>query len=218
MRADVDPPDGDHDTDDERRPHETQGQAGHDDGADGRHHDHVPRREARPRGGHVAAAQPGTRLTGARSLPHLEEACQPPSEHALGQELQHHGAAHRQREPGVLRGPRDGQPHDRADHEVAELHRQPERPVEAVGEGVDRAEDALLDRADAGPPRTKDRRHEHQRTEPADDAGHRCHGRTLRAASAGDADARWPPAPRRGPQRLGGVAGYSATRGPMRAP
>ena len=99
----------------------------------------MPRREARPRRRHVAA-QDGADLAGARPLADGEVVGHLLADDALGHQLEHHRQHHADGDGEVAVDDRDRQAGDRADHQVAELHRQPQHRIEPVGQPVDGVE------------------------------------------------------------------------------
>ena len=69
-----------------------------------------------------------------------------PAHDALGHQLQRHRQDHPDGHGEVAGDERDRQPGGGADHEVAELHRQPEEHVEPIRQPVDGVEQACLGR------------------------------------------------------------------------
>ncbi len=103
--------------------------------------DDVTRREARARFRDVAA-QDRAGLTRSRSLSHLGERGHAVTDDALDGKLQERGDDDRDRNRPVVQQRRDHKPREQPDHEVAELHRHPQRSVQPSGQPIDGAEDA----------------------------------------------------------------------------
>ena len=112
--------------------HHADGEVRRDDGPDGGDEDDVPGREARSRRRDVTAAQDGPGLAGARPLADGEVVGHLPADDSLDHQLQRHRQHHADGDGEVTVDERDRQAGGGADHEVAELHRQPEERVEPI--------------------------------------------------------------------------------------
>src|SRR5262249_12229173 len=107
---------------------------------------------------YVVAAENRAGLAAARTHARLEPRLELTTYESFDHELQRGCEHDADRDRDVAGGERDGQADCGADHEVAELHRQPEERVQPVRQPVDRVEDALLPLGDLGAYGRGDRR------------------------------------------------------------
>ena len=76
-------------------------------------------------------------------------------------ELQHHRNHDRDRESRIASDQCDRETDCGTDNEIAELHREPQRPVQPIGKMIHRSEHALLLRRDLGAARPGERSADH---------------------------------------------------------
>ena len=168
----------------ERNPPPTDRQRRRDDRCDRGDEDDVTRRETGARTGHVGAAQDRADLARAGALADGEVVGHLPPDELLGAELAERRDHDPGRHPPVADHPGDGEPHQRSDHEVAQLHRQPQRPVQPVRQTVHCVEDAGLAVADRRTTSLVDRRREDREADRRDDEPPEVHDASRRRRSS----------------------------------